>query len=128
MKRYLIRKEIDVQEASQDVAEQKLGHPVINKKKSKDGYLVCDSDTLKWDWLHKQDFRATPFDSDIEKIIEYEKELSGWQRTFLMYTKNNPNISLDEKQITYNINRHLRHLSQSIKKLISINTITDIKL
>lgn len=123
MKRYLLKKEFDAEPMLRDVAEERLGKAIQDKHRTQDGFLILDAETLVLSWLHENDFRGIPFDSYIEKINLFSRDLEVWQRTFRNYTKNNAGLTTEQRQLVYTINRHLNALSKMFKKTLSLNIV-----
>lgn len=69
MKKHICKKILELEEMTQNVAEQKLEKKINNLKFGTDGYLYLDLNTMKMDWLPKEFFGSVmPYDSFTDMI------------------------------------------------------------
>lgn len=106
-------------------AEARLGREVNNTSKNATGYLVCDTDTLKWDWIAEQAFKGKPCDTITENTFIFHDEINKWQAFFHKYPKEKDGISQSERLQVYQINRHLKALNAAVQKILNINILND---
>lgn len=123
MKRYLLKKEYNVEEMSQREAEKKLNRPLQNKYKSDKGYLMIDADNLSFDWIPEADLKIIPYDTCLEKTLQFSKDILEWQRTFHAWTKEKPTMSVEERSAVYSANRHIKVLSAVMQKILTLNVL-----
>ena len=69
MKKHICKKILELEEMTQNVAEQKLEKKINNLKFGTDGYLYLDLNTMKMDWLPKEFFGSVmPYDRFTDMI------------------------------------------------------------
>lgn len=122
MKKYLIQKEIEAEPMLQFEAEARMGREIDNNSKEDMGFLVCDMQTLQFNWVQESKFEGKPFDSTHEQMLHLYNKLTWWQTFFRQYTKRTK-MSQDERLQTYLINRHIKAMITSLGKILNINTL-----
>lgn len=125
MKKYLVQKTLEAMPMLQCEAEARLGREVVNKSKSDAGYLICDTNTLQWDWVAEQSFNGQPCDTITENTYIFHNEINKWETFFHKYSKEKEGVSQEERRQVYQINRHLKALDAAIRKILNINIIND---
>lgn len=123
MQKYLIQKTIEAEPMLRTEAEARLGREIDAPIRETVGYLSCDMDKLKWDWVPQNNFEGKPFNTPLEQLMVFSSQLEYWQRFFSAYNKNKTNISQQERLQIYKINRHMEFFADAIKKVININQI-----
>lgn len=123
MKKYLIETTLEAEPMYQYEAEAKMGREISNPYKEDLGYLICDMETLKFDWIKESDFKGKRFDTLEEKMLVLYNRLTQWETFFKDYTKKQKKITSDERQQVYRINRHIKALSLALTKILNINIL-----
>lgn len=83
MKKYLVQKTLEAEPMLQYEAEARLGREINNQTKDSAGFLVCDMETLKWDWIAESMFNGKPCDTIPEKHIHIPKRTKQMDSIFL---------------------------------------------
>lgn len=123
MKKYLIERTLEAEPMYQYEAEAKMGREIDNPYKEDLGYLVCDMETLKFDWIKESQFKGRAFDTLEEKMYVLYDRLKHWETFFKEYTKKQKSITSDERQQVYRMNRHIKALNLALTKILNINTL-----
>lgn len=123
MKKYLVQKTLEAEPMLQYEAEARLGREIDNRTKDSAGFLVCDMQTLKWDWIADSMFNGKPCETMTENTFIFQNELSKWKTFFGKYTKEKEGITQTERLHVYQINRHLKALSAITNKILNINIL-----
>lgn len=123
MKKYLVQKTLEAEPMLQYEAEARLGREINNQTKDSAGFLVCDMETLKWDWIAESMFNGKPCDTISENTYIFQNELNKWRTFFYKYTKEKEHITQAERLQVYQINKHLKALSVAINKIMNINIL-----
>lgn len=123
MKKYLIQKTIEAEPMLRAAAEARLGYEIDGSIHDNVGYLSCDMEKLKWDWIPESKFDGKPFNTPLEQLMAFGSQLEYWQNYFLTYNKNKTNLTPQERQQIYKINRHMEFFADAVKKVININQI-----
>ena len=87
MKKYLVQNVIEAEPMLRSEAEARLGHEVEGNKKETNGFLTCDLNQLKWNWISDKHFRGDPFETQTDQLMVCYKQLEYWQEFFRTYNK-----------------------------------------
>lgn len=128
MKKYLVSKLVEAEPMLKSEAEAKLGYEINNPTDSDEGYLMCDSNTLKWHWIPRSLFDVQKCDTPIERIMLLHEKMDICQKFFKGYNKVKRDCSPEERQQVYLINRHIKPLQAAITKILNFNFINSISL
>lgn len=126
MKKYLVQNVIEAEPMLRSEAEAKLGHEVGGNKKETNGFLTCDLNQLKWNWISDKRFRGDPFETQTDQLMVCYKQLEYWQEFFRTYNKTKAkegNLSQAEQLRVYKAKRHVKLLMETLKEIININLI-----
>lgn len=121
MKKYIIQKTIEAEPMFKYEAEARLGHELSGKVKDAMGYLVCDMNGLKWDWVSEEKFSGVPCNTPQEQLMLFLKQLRQWISFFEKYTKIKINVDRQERLWVYNAIKHLKLLNTTLMKLLNKN-------
>lgn len=125
MKKYLVQKTLEAEVMLQYEAEARLGREVNNTTNDAMGLLVCDLETLQWDWVPESQFRGKPCDTPLENIFIFQSLIDKWKTFFHQYPKNKKGMSQHERLQVYQINKHLKALDAAICKILNLNIINN---
>lgn len=126
MKKYLVQNVIEAEPMLRSEAEARLGHEVGGNKKETNGFLTCDLNQLKWNWISDKRFRGDPFETQTDQLMVCYKQLEYWQEFFRTYNKTKAkegNLSQAEQLRVYKAKRHVKLLMETLKEIININLI-----
>ena len=125
MKKYLMQKTLEAKPMLQFEAEARLGREVNNTNGNPLGFLICDTDTLQWDWIPEEQFHYKPCETIEENTFIFKNEIDKWQTFFHQYSKNKKGISQSERMQVYQINKHLRAIDTAVCKILNENIINN---
>lgn len=128
MKKYLIQQTIEAEPMCRTDAEAKMGHEASCHSREDDGFLTCDMQTLKFDWVNESNFKGVVFDTPIERMFYLHDKLPEWRALFNGFTKNNPKLSNNERLQAYLINRHLKAIDVALQKILNVNVLNSTNL
>lgn len=123
MKKYVIQKTIEAEPMFKHEAESKLNKKLECGTDDSVGYLVCDMEKLKWNWIQEEKFEGVPFDTPPEQLLLFLKEIRQWTTFFKKYNREKPNTDRQEQLWVYNVNKHLRLLNDVLMKILNKNYI-----
>lgn len=123
MKKYVIQKTIEAEPMFKYEAEARLGRELGGKVKDAMGFLVCDMNGLKWDWVPEEKFGGVPCDTPQEQLMLFLKQLRQWISFFEKYTKIKISVDKQERLWVYNVIKHLKLLNTTLMKLLNKNYI-----
>lgn len=126
MKKYLVQNVIEAEPMLRSEAEARIGHEVGGNKKETNGFLTCDLNQLKWNWISDKRFRGDPFETQTDQLMVCYKQLEYWQEFFRTYNKTKAkegNLSQAEQLRVYKAKRHVKLLIETLKEIININLI-----
>lgn len=126
MKKYLVQNVIEAEPMLRSEAEARLGHEVGGNKKETNGFLTCDLNQLKWNWISDKRFRGDPFETQTDQLMVCYKQLEYWQEFFRTYNKTKAkegNLPQAEQLRVYKAKRHVKLLMETLKEIININLI-----
>ena len=127
MKKYLVKKTLEADPMLQYEAEARLGREIDNTTSDAMGFLVCDLETLKWDWVPESQFKGKPCDSPLENMFLFQNAIDKWKAFFHQYPKNKKGIPQCERLQVYQINKHLKAINAAACKILNLNIINNTK-
>lgn len=120
-----MQKTLEVEPMFQYEAEARLGREINNPSNDAEGFLVCDTETLQWDWMPESLFRGKPCNTATENIFIFRDDINKWKNFFHQYPKENKSISQDERLQIYQINKHLKNIDIALRKILNLNIINN---
>lgn len=120
-----MQKMLEAEPMLQYEAEARLGREVNNTTKDTMGFLVCDIETLQWNWIPESKFNGKPCDTPIENAFLFQNTIDKWQTFFHQYPKNKKGMSQSERLQIYQINKHLKAIDAAICKILNLNIINN---
>ncbi len=118
-----MQKMLEAQPMLQFEAEARLGREVENTNGNPMGFLICDTETLQWNWIPEELFHCKPCETINEHTFIFQSEIDKWQTFFRQYSKNKKGISQSERMQVYQINKHLKALNNAVCKILNENII-----
>lgn len=120
-----MQKTLEAEPMLQYEAEARLGREVSNTTNDAMGFLVCDMETLQWDWIPESQFRGKPCDTPLENTFIFQNAIDKWRTFFHQYPKNQKDISQYERLQIYQINKHLKAIDAAVCKILNLNIINN---
>ena len=120
-----MQKTLEAEPMLQYEAEARLGREIDNPTNDAMGFLVCDLETLKWDWVPENHFQGRPCDTPLENTFIFQNMVDKWKTFFRQYPKNKKDISQYERLQVYQINKHLKALDAAVCKILNLNIINN---
>lgn len=127
MRKYLVQKTLEAEPMLQYEAEARLGREIDNTTSDPMGFLVCDLETLQWDWIPESKFQGKPCDTPLENVFLFQNAIDKWKTFFHQYPKNKKDMSQYERLQVYQINKHLKALDAATCKILNQNIINNTK-
>lgn len=123
MKKYTIQKTIEAEPMFKYEAEARLGHELEGKAEDAAGFLVCDMNGLKWNWVPEEKFTGVPCDTPQEQLMVFLRQLREWTSFFEKYNKIKAGVDKQERLWVYNTVKHLKLLNTTLMKILNKNYI-----
>lgn len=120
-----MQKTLEAEPMLQYEAEARLGREINNTTNDAMGFLVCDLETLQWDWIPEAHFQGKPCDTTLENTFIFQNMIDKWKTFFHQYPKNKKDISQYERLQVYQINKHLKALDMAVSKILNLNIINN---
>lgn len=120
-----MQKTLEVKPMLQYEAEARLGKEIDNPNGNPLGFLICDTETLQWDWIPEERFNYKPCETIEDNTFIFQSEIDKWQTFFRQYSKNKKGISQSERMQVYQINKHLKAIDNAVCKILNENIINN---